>query len=136
MIKLYLDDIRTPVDKSWHIVRSYDEFVAFIDNLNSEQLSELFISFDHDLAEEHYTPSRYWNNYEASKEYQDSKTYKEKTGLDCARYLVNCDITIKGYTVHSMNPVGADNIIGLLDGFYKYKNQNIKGTKTFWEHTS
>ena len=27
MKKIYLDDIRTPVDTTWVVVRSYDEFV-------------------------------------------------------------------------------------------------------------
>jgi len=30
MIKIYLDDMRTPVDKDWVVVRNYDEFVEKI----------------------------------------------------------------------------------------------------------
>ena len=26
--RIYLDDVRTPVDKDWVVVRNYDEFVA------------------------------------------------------------------------------------------------------------
>ena len=29
-LRLYLDDIRTPVDDDWIVVRNYDEFVAQI----------------------------------------------------------------------------------------------------------
>ena len=29
--KLYLDDIRTPKTEGWDIVRSYDEFVNYIE---------------------------------------------------------------------------------------------------------
>ena len=29
-LRLYLDDIRTPVDDDWILVRNYDEFVAQI----------------------------------------------------------------------------------------------------------
>ena len=28
MVKIYLDDVRTPVADDWNIVRNYDEFVA------------------------------------------------------------------------------------------------------------
>jgi len=31
--KIYLDDIRTPIDKSWIVVRSYEEFVEKLPNI-------------------------------------------------------------------------------------------------------
>ncbi len=33
MKKIYLDDVRTPVDKDWIVVRSYDEFVEKINEI-------------------------------------------------------------------------------------------------------
>ena len=30
MAKIYLDDVRTPVDKSWAVVRNYDQFVITV----------------------------------------------------------------------------------------------------------
>ena len=29
-MRLYLDDVRTPIAEDWQLVRSYDEFVAHI----------------------------------------------------------------------------------------------------------
>lgn len=63
MKKLYLDDYRYPKlsfdytnnsiynDKDWDIVTNYDEFVNYIQKNGLPNL----ISFDHDLAGEHYT---------------------------------------------------------------------------------
>ena len=69
-MKLYLDDIRVP-DGDWVIVRSYNEFISHIKQYGLPE----FISFDHDLADEHYAGENY-------------KNFKEKTGLDCARWLL------------------------------------------------
>ena len=48
---------------------------------------------------------------------------KEKTGYDCAKWLVN-ECMIKGvkhppYIVHSMNPVGKQNIISYVESYNK-----------------
>lgn len=121
MIKIYLDDIRTPVDKSWIIVRNYNEFVKQILSLSSDD--EYVISFDHDLADEHYTPKEYRDDYEASKTYQENKQYKEMTWNDCAKELVSI-ITRwwlkKPYIcyIHSFNPVWADNIKRTLNDIW------------------
>ena len=131
---LWLDDYRDPfIDyegkfpkeyknsyKVW--VKNYDEFVDFIISFSLPDV----ISFDHDLADEHYTPSKYWNDYDASKAYQENQNYKEKTGMECAKWLVDyCidnDEELPAYFVHSANPVGADNIRYLLNNFKtKYK---------------
>ena len=131
MKKLYLDDFRYPKlsfdytnniiynDKDWDIVTNYDEFVNYILKNGLPNL----ISFDHDLADEHYTPAIYWNDYEKSKEYQEKQQYKEKTGLECAKWLIDYCIDnnqeLPNYLCHSQNPVGKDNILGLLDNFKK-----------------
>lgn len=130
--KLYLDDFRYPKlsfdytkniiynDKDWDIVKNYDEFVSYIETNGLPNL----ISFDHDLADEHYTPSIYWNDYNKSKEYQEKQVYKEKTGLDCAKWLVEYCINnqqkLPQFLCHSQNPVGADNIMAYLNNFLKY----------------
>ena len=46
--KIYLDDIRTPVDKQWMVVRNYDEFVDKVTEIGLENIE--LISLDHDLA--------------------------------------------------------------------------------------
>lgn len=103
---IFLDDIRDPNEKAYIgigdgemvICRNFYEFRDTI----LERGCPRFIAFDHDLG-------------------------RGPNGLDCARFLVdylldhpddfNLDENIP-YDVHSMNPVGARNIRGLLDNFF------------------
>jgi|GEM_PF-175675 len=131
---LWLDDIRNPflnnenkvpnVKGKLIWVLNYEQFVEWITKFGMPDI----ISFDHDLADEHYTPEQYWSDYQASKEYQEAQSYVEKTGYDCAKWLVDyCmdnDLDLPIYFIHSANPVGADNIKGLLDNYNKFRNEN------------
>lgn len=121
---LYLDDVRTPsVDlpgyNPWTVVRNYEEFVAYIGKKGIPD----FISFDHDLAPEHMND--YYNQV-ARQGYQHPsyEEFTEKTGLDCARWLVEyCQVNnvpLKRCAVHSHNPVGATNIQSFINGFKKH----------------
>jgi len=123
-ILLWLDDIRDPSEDQWKVffpipnpskvvwVKSFKGFCEYIQDNGLPTA----ISFDHDLADEHYTPEEYWDDYTRSKAYQDkvSQKYTEKTGLDCAKWLVdycmdnNCNLPL--WYTHSANPVGRDNI--------------------------
>lgn len=135
MYNLFLDDIRFPYmageymqpysaqlmykEERWDVVRNYSEFCAFIESNGLPQL----VSFDHDLADEHYTPAEYWEDYEKSKNYQAGRQYKEKTGLDCAKWLIeyvmNNKLKLPIIYCHSMNPVGKDNILNLFENYRK-----------------
>jgi hypothetical protein len=131
---LFLDDFRTPLvtfeykpltiykTEEWVIVRNYKEFTSVI---QTDGLPDI-ISFDHDLADEHYTPRKYWGNYEKSKKYQRAQNYKEKTGYDCVVWLVDYCINnnkpLPLWVVHSMNPVGADNINNYLLNYIEKKS--------------
>ncbi len=115
---LFLDDIRYPIEayrytkqdiflrRDWHIVRNYDQFVS---RILEKGLPEM-ISFDHDLADEHYLKS-------------DAGELVEKTGYDCAKWLVEyCMenyLNLPKFYCHSMNPVGKENIERLLNNFKK-----------------
>lgn len=103
MIKLlWVDDVRNPfikedlnkntLDIEW--VRSYEEFVTWISMYGLPDI----ISFDHDLGVTY--------------------TGQEKTGYDCAKYLVNFCMDnnekLPRFVVHSANPVGRDNIMKFL----------------------
>jgi hypothetical protein len=115
-LRLYLDDIRTPVDDDWIVVRNYDEFVAQI-KLNGLGNFEV-ISLDHDLGEgamvEYYTNVK--NNYML-----DYNNIEERTGMDCCRYLVsesmNEKIPLPQIYVHSANPIGSANMMGYINNY-------------------
>jgi hypothetical protein len=99
--KIYLDDERTPNDKTWIVVRNYDQFIQKISELGFDNID--VISFDHDLGD---------------------TRIEEKTGYDAAKWLLNeyCDYTIHTpqIYVHSANPIGAANIIGYVNSFLKH----------------
>jgi len=111
---LFLDDIRKPSEVTWIklprlnwlIVRNYKDFVKMI----TDRGLPAAISFDHDLVDLHYV------NGEIS----------EKTGYDCAKWLIQfCmdnDFPFPEYYIHTMNPIGADNINGLIRNFKKFRS--------------
>ena len=120
--RLFLDDERHPQQVKWVelppgpwvVVRSYDAFVAHIEKRGMPG----FVTFDHDLAQEHYresmyNPDRHYTNY------YTNGTFKEKTGRCCALWLVErCIATgapIPPYAVHSMNPIGKENIVSVME---------------------
>lgn len=121
-IYLFLDDVREPIqaftytklnifrDKDWAIVRNFEEFKTYIETNGLPY----FISFDHDLADSHYTPKHLWDNYEASKKWQEEQIHTEKTGYECALWLLQyCsdnNLKLPTHYCHSMNPVGKDKI--------------------------
>jgi len=117
-IQLYLDDIRTPNSDDWHVVRNYDELVSHI-RLNGLDKYEV-ISLDHDLGDT--AQKEYYNN--VSPNYQlDYNNILEKTGLDCAKWLVaesmNSKIPLPQIYTHSANPIGAANIMGYVNNYLK-----------------
>jgi hypothetical protein len=64
--------------------------------------------------------SEYFNN--VSPNYTlNYDNIKEKTGLDCAKWLVDyCidnQLDLPKYYVHSANPIGRQNIINYLENF-------------------
>lgn len=119
---LFIDDKRLPsdayldgknsiyLDFEWEIVENYNQFVEWITKNGLPKV----ISFDHDLAPSHYTPYIYWNDYVASKKWQESQFHTEPTGVGCAlwlvKYCVDNKLEIPFWLVHSLNPVGSDKI--------------------------
>lgn len=117
-IKIYLDDIRTPIDIDWCIVRTFDEFVEKINKYGLENIEQ--ISLDHDLGIEAM------NEYYANTKFNNHINYNnitEKTGYDAAKYLINKaideNILLPYITVHSTNAVGSENIIFYINNYYK-----------------
>jgi len=134
---LFLDDIRNPKDccnympnKAFYwdtefvIVRNYLEFIQTITERYEQGEFPDIISFDHDLADEHYRPSMYDIDGHYSNYYTDG-TFTEKTGYDCAKWLTDFCLkkaeTIPRYIVHSMNPIGGKNIISVLENFHRFQ---------------
>lgn len=121
---LLLDDIRSVddvkkytklpniSDDQWIIVRSYKEFRDIIWNQGIPK----FVAYDHDLSDAHY-------GHGLNGDKIDYDKYEEKTGYDCAKFLVNeCNklgIKHPPYQVHSMNPVGKQNIISYIETYNK-----------------
>lgn len=137
---LFLDDFRYPVDvgnyinpvelrqlyrkEEWVIVRNYPEFVQKIKELGIPSI----ISFDHDLADGHYHKS-FMN--QDSIQYEDYREFEDdfnKTGYHCAKWLLEqlseANLPLPICYIHSMNPIGSDNIRSLLNQYVKYYNDN------------
>lgn len=95
---LFIDDERHPPhadDRKWTIVRSYEEAVNHMEKHGCPR----YISFDHDLGD-------------------------GPTGYDVAKWIVNKAQDDEnffpkyfGYYVHSQNPIGAKNIINLMNSW-------------------
>jgi hypothetical protein len=103
MRKLFLDDVRTPPDSTWDVVRSFDAFVNYV----SEHGVPDVVSFDHDLADAHYAA--------LTDEAIAAATFTEKTGYDAAKWLADRGDFPKRVIVHSWNPAGARRIARLFD---------------------
>lgn len=126
---LFLDDVRMPSDaanymrpsmaniyrkEKWDIVRNFDQFVQYLKTHGVPYC----VSFDHDLADEHYRESMYNPDGHYNKYYDDG-TFKEKTGYECARILLKFCLGSKIplpkiIICHSMNPIGKKNIYSVF----------------------
>ena len=148
--KIYLDDVRTPVNPDWVVVRSYDEFVEKVRELGFENIE--VISLDHDLGDT--AMKEYFNN--VSPNYTlDYSNIEEKTGMDCAKWLVDyyydhynlsedlisrkskkiIGITFPKVYTHSANPIGSANIMGYINNFLMNEAQQQDCVRVSIEHT-
>jgi hypothetical protein len=146
-LRLYLDDVRTPKADDWVIARNYDEFISTILLKGLENFET--ISLDHDLGDT--AMKEYFNN--VSPNYTlDYNNIKEKTGLDCAKWLVHHyfdkydkkesrnekkqnGITFPTVYVHSANPIGSANIMGYINNFFKNERRPQTCVRVKIEHT-
>jgi hypothetical protein len=127
---LYLDDTRVPTIIGITRVKNYDEFVEYLTNNPVPEL----ISFDHDLAFEHYPLSEDRPGKDIPYD-----SYEEKTGLDCAKWVIEHKIPIKHWHVHSFNVVGKMNIERALRSYCpkgELVNLNIPYVSEDWEKVS
>lgn len=121
---LFLDDERYPdsvtwidLDKSvkWEIVRSFEEAVQWVEKHGIPNV----ISFDHDLGEHFHE--------EIVNDELIIGPITAKTGYDFANWLIDYDMDTNcwpsdfSFTVHSKNPIGAENIKSLINNYLKQK---------------
>lgn len=103
---LFLDDERFPNQVTWvtfpcwdwEVVRNMDEFIDVVESFGLPD----FVSFDHDLGR------------------------KQPTGYDAAKWLVDyCEknnLPLPGWQVHSLNPVGRDNVQRFMENAKKHES--------------
>jgi len=127
---LFLDDVRLPKNVTWvnlplvnwTIVRNYLEFVKII----TENGLPDNVTFDHDLAAEHYNPTMYSDNPNDYNKLYTAGSFKEKTGLECVKWLVEyCmdkNLDFPSYTIHTMNPIGGQNMISYIESYRKSRS--------------
>jgi hypothetical protein len=102
------------ISVEWIVVRNYYAFITLIENKGVPEI----ISFDHDLADEHYDYQEQFGN----NEIYDVMT--EKTGYHCAKWLIDYCIDNEKelpaeIIIHSMNPAGSMNIKSLFNTYIK-----------------
>jgi len=126
MRKLFLDDLRSvdmiytnPDMNEWSIVRDFHQFVNYIQKYGLPD----YISFDHDLGMEH-TRFYFQNGGHESPPDPLTADFKEKTGYDAAKWLVDYCVEkgkkLPSFYVHSANPIGAKNIRDYLKNAEKH----------------
>ena len=146
---IYLDDVRTPHDPRWTVVRNYDEFVAVITTFGLDNIE--LISLDHDLGDT--AMKEYFDN--VSPNYTlDYNNIHEKTGYDAIKFLVSLfyntnverfnmsrrerkehEFIFPKVYVHSANPIGSANIIGYCNNFLMNEGQDQTCVRVKIEHT-
>ena len=146
MIRIYLDDVRTPLDESWIVVRNYDQFVQKVEEIGLQNID--LISLDHDLGPS--AMGEYFHNVHPN--YQlDYNNITEKTGMDCVKWLVQHfydkiptqsllvtgdKIQFPKVYVHSANPIGSGNMMGYINNFLMNEGQPQTCIRVNIEHTS
>jgi hypothetical protein len=132
---LFLDDRRTPTSDprvlkknsvyqtlEWVVVRSYDEFTQHITKFGLPSV----VSFDHDLSDEHVKYYFEHGGHENPPTYEEQEyiTFKEKTGKQCAdwlvQYCIDNQLRLPLYYVHSANGPGSENIKSSIETAKKY----------------
>ena len=138
MISIYLDDQRTPIEppsenSEWVIVRNYEDFVRVAEGVGLENIE--ILSFDHDLdrsATVHYL-EYVKKNYEI-----DYSKIEKPTGLDAVKWLIhhstNTGDPIPKCYVHSANPIGSGNMMGLINLYLKNCKRPEDCVRIRWDY--
>ena len=131
--KIYLDDVRTPVDSTWVVARDYDEFVRKVTSIGLDNIE--FISLDHDLGD---SAMKEWHTNVYHNYKLDYNNITEKTGYDCAKWLVeqwlDGNPVVDVYT-HSANAIGSANIMGIINNYRHINKLPQNCVRVQIEHT-
>ena len=136
---IYLDDVRTPTqgvgedNQPWVVVRSYDEFVEKVNEIGLENIQS--ISLDHDLGDS--AVSEWKNNVYHNYKF-DYDNITEKTGYDCAKWLVEQwmdDKPVVTVMTHSANAIGSANIMGYINNYRHISRLPQNCVRVRIEHT-
>jgi hypothetical protein len=136
-MKIYLDDVRTPIDPEWIVVRNYEEFVTKIEEIGLENID--LISLDHDLGD---TAMIEWHTNVAQNYKLNYENITEKTGMDCTKWLVEQWMNGKKVCkvmVHSANAIGSANMMGLIWNYrhlHKLPQENMRWIVPFTIETT
>jgi hypothetical protein len=134
MKRIYLDDIRTPVESGWEVVRNYDQFVSTIMYIGLDNIE--LISLDHDLGD---TAMKEWHINVYHNYTLDYNNITEKTGMDCAKWLVeqwmNGEKVVDVFT-HSANAIGSANIMGYINNYRHINRLPQNCVRVRIEHTT
>ena len=105
---IYIDDIRE--DSRWFnthldgeiwtpfIARSYEDAIDFLIQIRDSE-AEAILDLDHDLGE---------------LEEMSGEPFNGLSGYDICKYIVEHHYPLVGFHIHSMNPVGAQNMRQIL----------------------
>jgi hypothetical protein len=140
--RIYLDDVRTPLSpngawvegiEEWTVVRSYDEFVKTVTEIGLENIE--VISLDHDLGD---SAMKEWHTNVYHNYKLDYNNITEKTGYDCAKWLVEQWMdgkpVVDVYT-HSANAIGSANIMGYINNYRHINHLPQNCVRVKIEHT-
>ena len=88
MIKIWIDDIRTPPSDEWVWIKSVNKAKSYIFNISPYGIADIMLSVDHDAG----------NYVSDGGDYIKLLDWLEETGRN---YPIH---------IHSMNPVGVENM--------------------------
>jgi hypothetical protein len=132
--RIYLDDIRTPIEDGWEVVRNYEQFVSTIMYIGLDNIE--LISLDHDLGD---TAMKEWHTNVYRNYTLDYNNITEKTGMDCAKWLVeqwmNGERVVDVFT-HSANAIGSANIMGYINNYRHINRLPQNCVRVRIEHTT
>lgn len=126
-VNLFLDDLRnkedvtwvTLPDGEWIVVRSYNQFTNYVQVNGVPDV----VSWDNDLGA---------SALEDPNDRLPDEIFQELTGYDACKWLINYCIErqfqMPKCYVHSCNPIGKDNILGIISCFKRARpelSQNL-----------